>query len=113
MATSAANTTSLRRPPEPPTKPTRPIDAAIAASFTAIFEAATGFAKQAVQLSGQTSDMPGEGRNLARGGHKQFHHAARVPGIDVFRRDGFNEAAVIGEMSAGEPGVRVIERRSV
>jgi selenide,water dikinase len=33
--------------------------------------------------------------------------------LDVFRRDGFNEAAVIGEMSAGEPGVRVIERRSV
>ena len=33
--------------------------------------------------------------------------------LDVFRRDGFNEAAVIGEVSAGEPGVRVIERRSV
>jgi selenide,water dikinase len=31
--------------------------------------------------------------------------------LDVFRRDGFSEAAVIGELSAGEPGVRVIERR--
>ena len=33
--------------------------------------------------------------------------------LDVFRRDGFSEAAVIGEVAAGEPGVRVIERRNV
>ena len=33
--------------------------------------------------------------------------------LNVFRRDGFSEAAVIGEVAAGEPGVRVIERRSV
>jgi selenide, water dikinase len=32
--------------------------------------------------------------------------------VEAFRRDGFNEAAVIGDLIEGEPHVRVIERRS-